>query len=78
MLGLAALLVRVLGRVALARQQRRAMAAVATALAREGRSGRARQRGRGGEWSIEFDVCQELPDRGSGVPSGQMKGGPTR
>jgi hypothetical protein len=78
LLGLAALLIRSWVRVALARQQRRAMTAVATALAVEGRSARARQRGRGGEWSIEFDVRQELPDRGRDVSGSQVKGGPAR
>ena len=75
LLGLAALLIRVWGRVALARLERRAMTDVATALAAAGQSARARRRGSGGEWSIELDAPRkpfnQLGNRGS---DGGMKG----
>jgi hypothetical protein len=63
LLGLGAVTVRVWGRVALARQQRRTLTAVADTLAATGRSARARQRMGGEEWSIELDPHKEASMR---------------
>lgn len=56
LLALGALAVRVWGRVAVARQQRRAMTTVASMLAATGRPVRARRQARSEEWSIEIDA----------------------
>lgn len=73
LLGAAVLLIRVWSRAAVARHQRRAMSAVATALATCDRAVRATQRGRDGEWSIELDAREELPGRRGGVPGRRPK-----
>lgn len=57
--GLGALAVRICGGVALARQHRRAMTALARTVVAAGRPVRAQQRVSGGEWSIVLDLPQE-------------------
>ncbi|WP_433171705.1 hypothetical protein [Actinoallomurus sp. CA-150999] len=59
LLALGALAVRMWGRVAVARQQRRAMMAVASTLAATGQAARARRRTCGEEWSIEVDARRD-------------------
>ncbi|MGW2743596.1 hypothetical protein [Streptomyces sp. NPDC001450] len=67
LLSFCTLAVRIGGRVALAREQRRTMTAVATALAAEARSARAWHRTRGGDqWSLTVgasDRGEETADR---------------
>ena len=77
LLGLGAVTVRVWGRVALARQQRRTLTAVADTLATTGRSARARQRLGGEEWSIELGLREEADEwrgrSGNGVESDRAR-----
>lgn len=70
LLALGALAVRVGGRLALARHQRRAMTVLALALAATGRPVRVRRQVGGEEWSIELAARRE-PGDGEAKPGGR-------
>lgn len=70
LIALGALALRVGGRLALARYQRRAMTMLALALAATGRPVRVRRQVRGEEWSIEV-AAPGQPDQDAAEPGGR-------